>query len=325
MRWFIAALLLGVCAPACPAAPASRGPGHALIHGVEYLSLNDWAARRHYALRWTNGGKDLELTREKSRLRFANDSNLSSINGVNVLLSWPMFARGGVAYLATLDLDKVLDPILFPAPPQPPKITTICLDPGHGGKDPGTIDGSNQEKKMTLLLAREVARQLKDLGYKTILTRTRDTFVDRPSRPAAANQAHADLFLSFHYNFSDDRSVNGLETYCVTPLGANSTNARGDAPTTFAVQGNNQDARNILLAHQIQKALVRELGVEDRGVHRARFEVLRGISMPGVLIEGGFLSNQAETGRILDAKARSKMARAIVDGIEAYRRLAARP
>ena len=77
----------------------------------------------------------------------------------------------------------------------------------------------------------------------------------------------------------------------------------------------------MLLAYQLEKSLVRNLGCEDRGVKRARFEVLRAAEMPAVLIEGGFMSHSAEAKKIYDAGYRRQMAQAIVEGILAYRRL----
>jgi N-acetylmuramoyl-L-alanine amidase len=75
----------------------------------------------------------------------------------------------------------------------------------------------------------------------------------------------------------------------------------------------------MLLAYQIQKSLVRNLQIEDRGIKRARFEVLHLAAMPAILIEGGFMSNPAEGRKIYDPSYRRQMARAIVDGIVAYK------
>ena len=83
--------------------------------------------------------------------------------------------------------------------------------------------------------------------------------------------------------------------------------------------GNRNDDKNMLLAYELQKSLVGHLNVEDRGVRRARFEVLREAEMPAALIEGGFMSNPADARRIYDAGFRQQMAQAIVTGILAYK------
>ena len=110
-----------------------------------------------------------------------------------------------------------------------------------------------------------------------------------------------------------------METYCLTPAGAFSSNAGGEGSTGW-VTGNRNSEKNLLLAYQLQKSLVQTLSPEDRGVKRARFEVLRLATVPAVLIEGGFMSHPAEGRKILDPAYRKKMARAIVDGILAYKR-----
>jgi N-acetylmuramoyl-L-alanine amidase len=84
--------------------------------------------------------------------------------------------------------------------------------------------------------------------------------------------------------------------------------------------GNRFDAENLYLAYVLQRSLRKELGVEDRGVHRARFAVLCPAVMPSVLIEGGFMSNPAESKKIYDAGYRRQMAKAIVDGVQSYQR-----
>jgi N-acetylmuramoyl-L-alanine amidase len=143
--------------------------------------------------------------------------------------------------------------------------------------------------------------------------------VELEDRVEAARARRADLFVSLHFNAAADSGsdAKGVEVYCVTPAGAPSTNARGQGgggPT----MGNAFNHRSINLAWQIQKRLT-GLGLEDRGVRRARFEVLRDAFMPAVLIEGGFLSNPEERKKVLDAAFRKKMAAAIADGIAAYK------
>jgi N-acetylmuramoyl-L-alanine amidase len=106
----------------------------------------------------------------------------------------------------------------------------------------------------------------------------------------------------------------------LTPAGAPSSNARGEGAGAGSFAGNRSNDKNIFLAYQLQKSLTKNLAVEDRGVHRARFWVLRDAPMPAVLIEAGFLSNPAEGKKISDPAYRRQMARAIVDGIIAYKK-----
>jgi N-acetylmuramoyl-L-alanine amidase len=203
---------------------------------------------------------------------------------------------------------------------------SVCLDPGHGGKDPGNEEGRRQEKEYALLLAREVRERLTAAGLKTTLTRNGDSFVPLSDRPEIARQRDADLFVSLHFNaaIAEKDVVQGVEVYCLTPAGASSTNARGDPADTGVFTGNRCDAKNMLLAYQIQKAMVIKLPAEDRGVKRARFAVLRTARVPAVLIEAGFMSHPAESKNIFNAEYRRQLARAIADGILAYKRLVER-
>jgi len=129
--------------------------------------------------------------------------------------------------------------------------------------------------------------------------------------------------VSLHFNSADSvaaKSVQGIEVYCLTPSHATSTNTRGATTGTAASAGNRFDAKNALLAYQIQKAIVRSVGAEDRGVRRARFAVLRLAEMPAVLIEGGFMTHPTESKNIYSSAYRQQMAQAITSGLLAYKK-----
>ena len=84
--------------------------------------------------------------------------------------------------------------------------------------------------------------------------------------------------------------------------------------------GNLQNNRNILLASELQKSILRNTGMADRGIKRARFEVLRESRVPAVLIEGGFMTDYLDAAKIYDPNFRKKMAQAIAAGILNYKR-----
>jgi N-acetylmuramoyl-L-alanine amidase len=293
------------------------------IAGIEYVRLDHWAEARNFQFRWTVPRKEARLASTWSALAFTVDSRRCLLNGVVVWLSYPVALQNGAVWIASADLATAINPVLFPGRnPAAQKIRTICIDAGHGGKDPGNRDGRQQEKTYTLLLARELARQLSAAGFKVTQTRSGDSFVDLDMRPELARRRGADLFLSLHFNSAGPggRSVQGAEVYCLTPARASSTNARGEGAGTGAFPGNQHNSKNMLLSYQMQKALVHRLGTQDRGVKRARFAVLRPAAMPTVLIEAGFMTNPAEAKRIYDAAYRRRMAAAIVEGVLAYRK-----
>ena len=293
--------------------------------GRDWSSLSGWAKENDLKLTWTKKEESLTLTNEFFKLSFKSDSQMAEINGVNVWLCKPITLKYGQVYISSLDLNTSIEPILFPQTNEArARIQTICLDPGHGHQDTGGIFGRYVEKRYTLPLAEELAGQLEAAGFKVILTRTNDTFVELEDRPALANRQKADLFISLHFNIGPPGEAKGVEVYCLTPAKANSTNAGrwGDVSEwrdSFGdLPGNRCDNWNVLLAYQLQKSLAQNLSAEDRGVRRARFAVLRTAEMPAVLIEGGFLSDSVEQKKIADPKYRDQLAAAILQGVLAY-------
>ncbi len=322
-----AAFLLLLLAAALDFSPLPLRAAPALIEtadfsGHRYIRLIDWARAANLDVRWLQRDESIQLTNRSFRFVFQKDSRNSEFNGVNVLLSYPFVVEKGTAYLAEADLRQTLAPLFSPTPSSGGRIRTIVIDPGHGGKDPGFQVGSRQEKKYTLLLAQELLAQLKRAGFNASLTRTRDVYVDKSVRPEIARQRGADLFISLHWNATSvgKSDVRGVQTYCLTPAGAASSNSGDDVSDVEAKPGNRNDRQNILLAYDLQRSLTHDLGADDHGVRRARFAVLCDAQMPAVLIEGGYMSHPAESKQIYDAAYRRRMAGVIVAGVMAYKR-----
>jgi N-acetylmuramoyl-L-alanine amidase len=292
------------------------------IGGKEYAQLSDWAKRKNFAVHWLKKDEVLELSSSTTKILLQIHSPEAQINGVEVRLLFPLVQQGEVVWISSLDLTGTFEPVL--SPPRLKRggqLRSICLDPGHGGKDPGNQVGSSQEKKFTLLLSQELQAQLKRAGWKVNLTRSRDDFVELPSRPDIARRRKSDLFISLHFNSvpASASSVKGAEVYCLTPAGAPSTNAGGEGGGAGSFLGNRYNDENMFLAYQIQRTLTQRVPSEDRGVHRARFWVLRDAAMPAVLVEAGFLSHPLEGQRISTPAYRRQLASAIVDGLAAYK------
>jgi len=298
------------------------------INGHEYVALGAWARANGFNGFAQNGGTEFVLSNRSNRLVFDKDSPDVTLNGVVVRLAFPV-AKGG--FVSQLDLDKTIRPLVFAQRPAAKKITTICLDPGHGGKDTGNRVGvffRRYEKTYTLALALELRQQLLRAGFGVILTRDSDVYPELAVRPDIATRKGADLFVSLHFNSSphDAGNVSGPETYCITPVGAASSNdAEGLGAGRGACPANRVEDKSLLLAYQMQRSLVKNLGANDRGVRRARFEVLRDAEMPAILIEGGYMSHPVEGKKIFDPAYRQQMAAAIVKGILGYQKLTAPP
>ncbi len=173
---------------------------------------------------------------------------------------------------------------------------TVVVDAGHGGLDPGALGvGPVPEKWITLAIAREVARRLRERGATVVMVRDRDTFVTLEGRAAVAERQRADLFVSIHADWARRASATGTTVYV----------ARRASPASLAA------------AQQIVAAF-RAAGIETRGVGRANYRVLVAHSRPGVLVECGFLSNATEARRLSTAAYQARVAEAIADGITAF-------
>ncbi len=315
-------LLLCFCCLLAAVAAHGRVPLQQLervtVSGSEYIRVEDWADGARFTVRWDKRAGMIALNSATARLMLTVDSRRAEICGVNVWLSLPVVNRNGVALISLVDAATTVEPILFPKKMEH-HLTTVCLDPGHGGKDTGEVSRHNYEKTYALLLAREVEGLLRQAGLKVVLTRKDDQFVELSERPLLARREAADLFVSLHYN-SAVSDIRGLEVYCLAPAGVNSSNEGGGKSFRLPEAGNAHDGQNALLAYEMEKSIATGTRLEDRGMKRSRFEVLREASMPAILIEGGFMSNPGDARDIYDAGSRKRMAQAIVDGILAYKR-----
>jgi N-acetylmuramoyl-L-alanine amidase len=172
---------------------------------------------------------------------------------------------------------------------------TVVIDPGHGGNDPGAVGiGSIHEADIVLPIAQQVAAALEQQGVQAILTRNDDREVELEPRVQLAERARATLFVSIHANsISLDRpDVNGFETYYYSS---------GQA-----------------LAQSLYSTTLQTLGIPGRGVHQARFYVLRRTTMPSTLIEIGFVTGSEDALRLANPEFRSQLAAAIAKGILQY-------
>jgi N-acetylmuramoyl-L-alanine amidase len=310
-------LVLAALAGAAPA-PLSQ-LGRLSVGGRDYVRLADWGRWNGFQMTWASR-QEVRLTNRTARLGFTVNSQRVTVNGVNVFLSAPVALQSSTPCIAVIDLLATLQPLLWPEGRTGASLSPICIDPGHGGRDTGNREGSWLEKDYTLSLARELAAQLRKAGYKVFLTRSWDTYVELDERVEIARQRGARLFLSLHFNAAANGEANGAEVYCLTPPHTASTNARGEGAETGTLPGNQQNRGNLELAYQLQRAMITRLGLEDRGVRRARWAVLRPARVPAALVEAGFMSNPAEAKKIGNATWRRQLAEALVEGIRNYQR-----
>ena len=189
----------------------------------------------------------------------------------------------------------------------------IFLDPGHGGSDSGAVSNGLREKDLTLSVYNKVSSRLASLGYSVLTSRNTDKDVGLVSRADQANKSNADMFLSIHFNAGGRGASYGIETYYYK--------ARPEyIPAINKAKHNDPERleKSRKLAQKIQQSLVRKTGAYDRGVKRETFAVLRETSIPSILVELGFIDNQAEANKIKTNEYQEKLADGIVDGIVEY-------
>jgi N-acetylmuramoyl-L-alanine amidase len=242
-------------------------------------------------------------------------------NGMTLHLGFAPEMIDGEIFVHGLDLQKNLAPLLCDPPLSFGTNRVVVIDPGHGGINAGTISVVDRrpEKEFTLDWARRLKPLLEADGWHVFLTRTNDTDIALSNRVTVAENHHADLFISLHFNsLAPDQKPVGLETFCLTPAGMPSTLTRGFPDLLVqSFPNNNFDAQNLQLAERLHRALLHATGLEDRGLSHARFiGVLRGQRRPSVLVEAGFLSNPHEAKRIEDPDFRQKLAEAVAGALK---------
>ena len=172
---------------------------------------------------------------------------------------------------------------------------SVVLDAGHGGHDPGTTSRyGGREKDAALNVVMHLRPKVAAAGFRTVMTRSDDTFIPLNTRAAISNRQHNVIFVSVHFNDSPRSGVSGTEVYYNSSCSA-------------------QIARNIL--NQVA-ALP---GASSRGIHTANFCVLRKAQYPAVLVECGFFSNPSEGRRCGSGEYQEQLAAAIARGIAIQR------
>ncbi len=170
----------------------------------------------------------------------------------------------------------------------------VCIDPGHGGKDPGAVGNGMQEKNITLPVTLEVGKILERHGITVGYTRTTDTYVSLDDRCKKANDFGADIFVSIHCNAFEKPSAHGVETY--SHIGS---------------------VKGAKLAKSIHDEVIKaKLYTRNRGTKTANFYVLRKTIAPAALIELAFITNKDDA-NLLKTK-QKEFALAIAKGILSY-------
>lgn len=225
-------------------------------------------------------------------------------------------------------------------------VTTIVLDPGHGGHDPGAVGPKGlYEKDVVLDIALKLKKILsKKKDINVFITRETDVFIRLEDRTAFANSKHADLFISIHANASPARKARGIETYLLNwtdddeamrvaarenaislrKMKEQMNKYKSDVDVMLSdLKRDLKRDESIKLANYVQKSIVSSLdekysNINDHGVKNALFYVLVGAQMPSVLVETSFISNPIEEKLLKKEAYREYIAKAIAKGVDTY-------
>ena len=194
---------------------------------------------------------------------------------------------------------------LAPRAAEPNAATKICVDPGHGGSDPGAIGNGLKEAAVNLAISLRLKAWIdadtKDTRgggtWNLLMTRTKDTTLSLGARTTLANNFGAAAFVSVHNNAFGSSSANGSETFCWTG------------------QSNRAGGR---LRNELHTELIAAWRLRNRGVKEANFYVLRNTRMPAALIEGGFVTSPIDSQKMKSAAEIDKLALHLLYGIQEY-------
>lgn len=180
-------------------------------------------------------------------------------------------------------------------------MSKIFIDPGHGAHDPGAVGKRSKEKDNVLKVGLRLKTLLEAAGHTVKMSRSTDVFIPLSERAKLANTWGADYFVSLHDNAATS-TVSGFETFV------------HNGP----VSSKTSEFRNA-----IHDAIIKSIGIKDRGKKRANFAVLRETKMPAVLIEYAFITNGSDETILIDKV--EELAQWTADGITAYAGGAVKP
>lgn len=336
-------LVLGTLISGCATVPKQPS-----VSARKETYLKDICDRNNISWQWDQVSQVVTLRFRGIEAKVLVGSDLVLIGEDRITLSAPTRTVQS-AVIVPLDFsDKVVKRIRRRAGKKKgyviPKVRSIIIDAGHGGKDPGAIGRAGlQEKDVVLDICRQLRKILQKHGLKVQLTRDSDKFISLEKRTEIASRSKADLFVSVHANASPIRSVHGLETYSSKDLGFvdriatqrkrneglmfNNLSIKRNSSVVGRIVSDmlyeHKQAESKLLAKRIGAKTAKLIKAKNRGAKKERFFVLRNTLIPAILVEVGFLSNLKEEKLLKTKTYRRKisesLARSLLDYINGIR------
>lgn len=224
-------------------------------------------------------------------------------------------------------------------PPTPEVFDVVVLDPGHGAHDWGATGvGGIMEKDIVLKVGQIAAGCLRETkpDLKVFLTRDDDSFLPLADRSKVANNLNADVFVSIHANSARNVKARGIETYLMNPEATDKeahrvAMAENESLGIEGLDPNDpllltlwslKSAQHILGSEDfgtvVHQTLAKEFSFQSRGVLQAPFFVLVRANMPAILIEIGFVTNEAEAANFQTPAYLERLGRGICKGVLEY-------
>jgi N-acetylmuramoyl-L-alanine amidase/CHAT domain-containing protein/tetratricopeptide (TPR) repeat protein len=288
----------------------------------DYIAGESLQKFYRFATHTIEGGKDVFFRNPNLILKTRIDSQELFINNTKFLLQLPVLMRDGQALISRRDLVWLIEPVIRPSQIEgESQFDTVVLDAGHGGHDLGEKGVHGHEKNYAMALTLAVREALIERGFKVILTRDQDVFVPQAERVALANKTPKSLYLSLHFAASPDESQAGVQT---TSLLMSPQETGSDRESIAATAHSSRESwlntASIALSTAVHANIVSRFKCEDRGIRQSLAPELEGLTCPGVLFEGGFLSNDRDAHLIAANQYREAVAKAIADGVMNFQR-----
>ncbi len=170
---------------------------------------------------------------------------------------------------------------------------TVVIDAGHGGSDYGAIRDNINEKDITLDVSKRLKTLLQKQGYNVIMTRDTDEYLSLQERCDITEAAHPDIFVSVHVNSSVKPEITGVETHYY-------------------------HQESLALAQTVHAAIASNIKSNNRGLFKSKFYVINHTTVPAILCEIGFISNDSERNQLNGDKRKQDTAKAIMEGVNNY-------
>ncbi len=281
-------------------------------NGLDYLPALQIKAFYKFP-RFNNEESGTFLLRSNTMIiKCTTGSNEMFINNVKFILKHPALSSDGEPLISRYDLSLILDPIIRPTHIKGlGQVTTVVIDPGHGGNDTGAIGPQGKESAYTLDTAQRLREKLVNAGFKVLLTRDDDSFLPLQERADFADTQPEAILISLHFH-SGPTSQQGIQTFF--PEENPDSSGQAENPATSG-----HIRACVALAGAVHANCLHKLHSTDGGIRSAKFSMFSGqTNIPAILIDGGYLSHPEEAGRIATDTYRQSLAEAIAGGVQNY-------